>query len=139
MLLTFGGSRHKPLTPINAYADRTLACPVCTTTELAFFGDRYACAQCTGTFVQNAAFEAMAMDIANHFFELPPATGEPGPRACPVCSTPMLVETLDAVPIDRCGAHGIWFDGNELTVALERASGQFQHGWRAWLRRVFHS
>jgi Zn-finger nucleic acid-binding protein len=129
--------RAKTLTPINAYGDQRLACPVCGTTELTFFGDRYACAQCTGTFVQNAAFEAMAMDIAKAFFQLPAPTGTVGPRGCPVCVEPMVVEQLEGVAIDRCSAHGIWFDANELTVALEHASGQFEHGWRAWLKRVF--
>jgi len=129
--------RAQTLTPINAYGDQRLACPACMTSELKFYGDRYACVQCSGTFVQNAAFEAMAMDIAKQYFELPPPAGEPGPRACPVCSQAMLVDALDKVPIDRCAAHGIWFDANELTVALERTSGQFEHGIRAWLKRVF--
>jgi len=129
--------REPTLTPINAYRDQRLPCPACTTTELAFYGDRYACKQCSGTFVQNAAFEAMAMDVAKDLFQLPPVAGEPGPRACPVCSQPMAVDKLEQVDIDRCAAHGIWFDANELTVALERASGQFEHGIRAWLKRVF--
>lgn len=129
--------RDKTLTPINAYREHRLACPVCTTTELRFYGDRYACEQCDGTFVQNAAFVAMAMDISKDYFELPPAAGEPGPRACPVCMHPMHVEDVEQVPIDRCAMHGIWFDANELAVALERASGQFEHGWRAWLARLF--
>jgi Zn-finger nucleic acid-binding protein len=129
--------RDKTLTPINAYRDQQLACPVCTTSELTFFGDRYACAQCSGTFVQNAAFEAMVIDISKEWFELPAVHGDAGPRGCPVCTNAMHVEELDSVPIDRCAAHGIWFDANELTVALERASGQFDQGWRAWLKRVF--
>jgi Zn-finger nucleic acid-binding protein len=129
--------REPTLTPINAYRDQCLACPACTTTELKFYGDRYACAQCAGTFVQNAAFEAMAMDVSNEVFQLPPPAGTAGSRACPVCNEAMVVEDFDRVPIDRCAAHGIWFDANELAIALERASGQFEHGWRAWIRRVF--
>jgi hypothetical protein len=95
------------------------------------------CAQCAGTFVQNAAFEAMAQDISNDYFELPAPTGEPGPRACPVCAQAMVVDAVEKVAIDRCAAHGIWFDANELSVALERASGQFDRGIRGWLRRIF--
>ncbi|HEY5922021.1 MAG TPA: zf-TFIIB domain-containing protein [Kofleriaceae bacterium] len=129
--------REPTLTPINAYRDQPLPCPVCKTTELKFYGDRYACAQCTGTFVQNAAFEAMAMDISHELFQLPPPAGSPGARACPVCTEAMLADQLDGVELDRCAAHGIWFDANELSAALARASGQFDTGWRAWLRRVF--
>ena len=128
--------RKPTLTPINAYADRNLACPTCTR-ELVFFGDRYACGTCGGTFVQNAAFEAMVMDVSKEFFQMPVVTGAGGPRNCPVCTNPMVIEPVENVPIDRCGQHGIWFDPNELTVALERASGQFDTGWRAWLKRVF--
>jgi Zn-finger nucleic acid-binding protein len=129
--------RQPTASPINLYADQRLACPACTTTELRFFGDRYACAQCTGTFVQNAALEAMIMDVSKEAFDLPLPTGIAGPRGCPVCTSPMLVEELEHVPIDRCGEHGVWFDPGELTVALERASGEFEpHGLRAWLHRV---
>jgi hypothetical protein len=128
--------RKPTLTPINAYADRDLACPVCTTSELVFFGDRYACGGCGGTFVQNAAFEAMVMDVAKELFQLPAATGAPGPRACPVCKEAMLVDDVEQVPIDRCQQHGLWFDPNELAITLERASGQFEKGWRAWLKRL---
>lgn len=130
--------RRPTASPINLYADRPLPCPVCTTTQLRFFGDRYACAQCSGTFVQNAALAGMVMDIAKTAFDLPPPSGAAGTRACPVCREAMVVEELERVPIDRCGEHGVWFDPNELTVALERASGQFdEHGVRAWLHRLF--
>ena len=129
--------REPTLTPINAYRDQPLPCPICKTTELRFYGDRYACSQCAGMFVQNAAFEAMAMDISQELFQLPPPAGTAGSRACPVCAEAMLVDKLDGVELDRCATHGIWFDASELSVALERASGQFETGWRAWLKRVF--
>jgi Zn-finger nucleic acid-binding protein len=142
--LLISARRHRPrkakvLTPINAYRDQPLACPVCANAELMFHGDRFACERCAGTFVQNAALEAMVTDIAQSLFELPAPTGATGSRACPVCSQAMIVEALEQVLIDRCGAHGIWFDANELAATLERASGQLDTGWRSWLRRLFAS
>jgi Zn-finger nucleic acid-binding protein len=130
--------RRPTASPINLYSEQQLLCPICTSSELRFFGDRYACAQCSGTFVQNGALEGMVMDISKTAFDLPPPSGAAGMRACPVCHGAMIVEELEGVPIDRCAEHGVWFDPNELTVALERASGQFEpHGLRAWMRRLF--
>jgi hypothetical protein len=132
--------RQPTASPINLYADHRLACPTCKESELRFFGDRYGCATCQGTFVQNAALESMIMDVSKEAFDLPLPTGTEGPRACPVCTAPMIVEELERVPIDRCGEHGVWFDPTELLIALERASGQFEpHGIRAWLGRLFTS
>jgi Zn-finger nucleic acid-binding protein len=131
--------RHKSpaLTPINVYADRTLACPACGT-ELAFQGDRWSCTQCAGTFMQNDALEGLVLDITGDAWRVPTPTGSPGERACPVCSEKMIAEDLERVPIDRCAAHGLWFDARELAILLERASGQFdKHGIRAWLAHFF--
>jgi Zn-finger nucleic acid-binding protein len=130
--------RAQTATPINLYRDQRLACPGCTSGELRFFGDRYQCEQCAGTFVQNAALESMVMDISKDAWDLPAPTGTAGTRACPVCTKPMIAEDLERVPIDRCAAHGVYFDMNELTVALENASHQFDpRGVRAWLKRLF--
>jgi Zn-finger nucleic acid-binding protein len=130
--------RTPTATPINLYRDQRLACPACTTTELRFFGDRYACAQCNGTFVQNAALEAMVMDMSGQPWDLPLASGSEGTRACPVCTRAMLVDTLERVPIDRCAEHGVWFDPNELTVTLENASHKFDpRGVRIWIKKLF--
>lgn len=136
--------RHRPrrrgetASPINLYRDQRLPCPRCKGSDLKFFGDRYACDKCGGTFVQNAALESMIMDVSKQPFDMPAPVGAAGPRACPVCKTAMVSEDLEKVPIDRCSDHGVWFDPNELTVALERASGQFEpHGLRAWLKQLF--
>jgi Zn-finger nucleic acid-binding protein len=133
--------RTQTVSPINLYRDQPLPCPVCPAspaTHLRFFGDRYACQQCGGTFVQNAALASMVMDVSKQLWDVPLPTGAAGPRACPVCQHAMLVEDLERVPIDRCAEHGVWFDLNELTVALENASHQFEaHGVRAWLKKLF--
>jgi Zn-finger nucleic acid-binding protein len=130
--------RPKTLSPVNAYADRALGCPVCPGQELRFLGDRYACEQCTGIFVENAAVMAMVNEIAPSYWELPEARGEAGPRACPVCRELLVVEELETVAIDRCGVHGVWFDPAELATMLEHASGSVHEGGlRRWLARLF--
>jgi Zn-finger nucleic acid-binding protein len=40
---------------------------------------------------------------------------------CPVCSEPMAACFLEGVPVDRCDAHGVWFDVDELDRALKAA------------------
>lgn len=130
--------RTKTLSPVNAYADRTLGCPVCPGRELRFLGDRYACEQCAGIFVENAAVTALVNEIAPSLWELPAPSGTPGPRACPVCRELLIVEELETVAIDRCGAHGVWFDPTELASMLEHASRNVHHGGlRRWLARLF--
>ncbi len=130
--------RAPTVTPINLYGEQKLPCPACTTSELRFVGDRYACELCTGTFVQNDALESMVMDISKALWDVPAPTGTAGARACPVCTKTMVVEDLERVPIDRCAEHGVWFDLHELTVALENASHQFDpRGIRAWIKKLF--
>jgi Zn-finger nucleic acid-binding protein len=125
------------LTPINIYADRTLACPACDA-ELAFGGDRWSCVSCAGTFLQNETLEGLVLDMSGSAWSVPPPEGPSGARKCPVCEKLMLVEDIERVLIDRCASHGLWFDAKELAVALERASGQFDAtGIRAWLSRLF--
>jgi Zn-finger nucleic acid-binding protein len=41
--------------------------------------------------------------------------------ACPTCSVAMETVLLFDVAVDRCGKHGIWFDAQELAVALRRS------------------
>ena len=130
--------RTKTLSPVNAYADRSLGCPVCPSQELRFLGDRYACERCAGLFVENAAVAAMVNEIAPAYWELPAATGKAGERSCPVCRELLVVEVIETVAIDRCGTHGVWFDPKELATMLEHASGNVHEGGlRRWLARLF--
>jgi hypothetical protein len=50
----------------------------------------------------------------------PAATGEPALR-CPRCVAEMTKHSLYGLTVDRCVAHGIWFDGTELQATLHRA------------------
>ncbi|MGN6105976.1 MAG: zf-TFIIB domain-containing protein [Kofleriaceae bacterium] len=47
------------------------------------------------------------------------------PRAalpCASCAEPMQALLLFDVPVDRCTVHGVWFDRDELSMVLLRAS-----------------
>lgn len=122
---------------VSAHKDRRLGCPSCEETALDYAGDRWTCATCAGSFVENAALAAMIMEMSHQPWNVPPVSGAPGERACPICNAAMLVEVLEAVTIDRCVAHGVWFDDTELQTALHHVSGDPQ-GIGGWLRRLFH-
>jgi hypothetical protein len=122
---------------VSAHKDRRLGCPACKETALAYQGDRWVCATCAGSFVENAALEAMIIEMSQTPWDPPAVSGAPGERACPICAAAMLVEVLEAVTIDRCGAHGVWFDDTELQAALHHASAEPQ-GLGSWLKRLFH-
>jgi Zn-finger nucleic acid-binding protein len=42
-------------------------------------------------------------------------------RACPECGTAMATVKLGSVALDRCEAHGVWFDDKELAALLKQA------------------
>ena len=46
-------------------------------------------------------------------------------RACPICSRGMekVLMTGSDVLLDECPAHGLWFDGGELSKILEAGCG----------------
>jgi uncharacterized protein YbaR (Trm112 family) len=122
---------------VSAHKDRRLGCPSCKETALDYVGDRWTCATCAGSFVENAALAAMIMEMSHQPWDVPPISGGPGERACPICRTPMLVEVLESVTIDRCGAHGVWFDDSELQAALHHVNAE-PSSIGGWLRRLFH-
>lgn len=43
---------------------------------------------------------------------------------CTVCQQPMEPLRLFEVPVDRCHAHGVWFDHGELGKVLHRSAQQ---------------
>jgi Zn-finger nucleic acid-binding protein len=51
-----------------------------------------------------------------------------GERYCPVCDEKMDEPLVFDVPIDRCEAHGMWFDKAELARVIERSKIV---GWRS--------
>ncbi|MBL0214692.1 MAG: zf-TFIIB domain-containing protein [Myxococcales bacterium] len=122
---------------VSAYKDRTLGCPSCKEAKLQFQGDRWACATCAGAFVENAALTAMVEEMTAAPWEIPAVTGAGSDRHCPVCAELMAVEVLEAVTIDRCAPHGVWFDDTELQTALHHASSP-DRGVGSWIKQLFH-
>ena len=122
---------------VSAHKDRRLGCPACKETALSYQGDRWACSTCAGSFVETAALAGMITEMSHAPWEAPAIAGAPGERCCPICNTKMVVEVLEAVTVDRCTAHGVWFDDTELQSALQHASGE-PPGLGGWLKRLFH-
>lgn len=121
---------------VSAFRGHDLTCPRCAGAKLEFEGMRWSCATCSGAFVEDAALAAMVSDVTNAEWKLPAASGKPGERRCPVCATAMIQQDLEATPIDRCAAHGVWFDDDELQATLQHASDP-PSGIGGWLRRLF--
>ena len=140
--LTIAAWRHRPrkraktLSPVNAYRDQPLPCPVCRTRELAFLADRYGCDECHGAFVENAALEALVGEMTGAPWQVPAVTGAPGSRSCPICAEALSEERLEGATIDRCVKHGVWFDPKELEEVLQHA-GAPPTGLVGYLRRLF--
>jgi hypothetical protein len=122
---------------VSAHKDRRLGCPACKETALSYQGHRWGCATCAGSFVENAALAAMIAEMSQQPWAAPAVSGAPGDRACPLCGAAMLVELLEAVTIDRCADHGVWFDDEELQAALHHA-GAPPLGIGGWLKQLFH-
>ena len=133
------GIAHVHSVYVSTYKDRTLACPVCSGKTLDYHGDRWDCAGCGGSFVEQAALVGMIQDITGAPWQLPAAPTTAGSRTCPLCSEAMVTEAVERVEIDRCARHGVWFDARELATLLERAGSQEPpRGLGGWLARVFH-
>lgn len=117
-----------------AHAGEALACPVCLDQPLAYGAGRWTCGRCRGLFVEDAALATMLASMTNAPGELPPPSGAPGSRACPLCASAMRAEPLEAVPVDRCDGHGVWFDEAELEEALARAGEPPPSRIRRWVK-----
>jgi Zn-finger nucleic acid-binding protein len=118
---------HTPFT--STLAGKHLPCPLCTK-ELVLRGRLWACDD-HGVFVEHAALAEMMSEMTHGTWNAP-GSGTPGKRACPACATAMTENLLDAVTVDSCAQHGVWFDPGELEASLEHAG---EHP--SWLRRLF--
>ena len=78
------------------------------------------CPECHGSFVTDGVFARM-WDRLAPLSQPPPFSprvrGAPA-APCPECRQPMERVALVGVPLDRCLAHGIWFDRIELETVL---------------------
>jgi|SRR6185436_18971982 len=105
----------------------SLSCPTCQI-PLTTAGRTERCARCDGAWIHEDVLVGMMQETASAMVFLPwmprDAAGAPGGeqvRACAVCARPMQPVSLGAVALDRCVAHGVWFDATELAAVLKHA------------------
>lgn len=93
-------------------------------------GTRLVCTQCEGVLVpeldvMTLVAEVRTLNVGEAVEPVPldletTETTEQALR-CPRCLTTMAKRVLYGLTVDRCEAHGIWFDGKELQAALDHA------------------
>ncbi|MEJ7600926.1 MAG: zf-TFIIB domain-containing protein [Kofleriaceae bacterium] len=98
-----------------------LACPRCgVTLETAGYTER--CTKCDGAWVHEDALVGMLQERTSALVFLPwQPRDKDQQRACPVCTQAMQTVNLEAVALDRCAEHGVWFDAHELAALLAAA------------------
>ena len=106
------------------YREGGLVCPACNAPLSRVQGqwnlDVDCCVDCKGVWVSEETLAELYRQMWNgyHPHWLPRLTHE-SPRACPRCNRLMKPSLIEIVEIERCPAHGIWFDSGELQQALE--------------------
>jgi Zn-finger nucleic acid-binding protein len=96
-------------------------CPRCST-SLTTIGSLRVCLSCRGVWLTEAEISGRLRERcpgdsgALEFVE-----GDGTALPCPACSEPMAACYLEGVPVDRCVAHGVWFDIDELERTLKAA------------------
>lgn len=91
-----------------------MQCPIC--------GGVMTSSRCCGEWIAEARLVDMAQEMRGSLVELPWKPRKGTPRNCPSCSAPMQTVTLAKVDLDRCPAHGVWFDKDELQKVLQGAT-----------------
>ena len=80
----------------------------------------WSCA-CGGAWIGVDRLVELAEDVRGELVTLPWASRDGAARACPACGEAMRTVSLAGVALDRCFAHGIWFDADELQQVLRHA------------------
>ena len=91
-------------------------CPRCDAPLSPEGGGAWSCEACNRGFVVETVLIGRVESLAGHRVWVDAASGK-GDR-CPDCAVPMTAGTLDGVVIERCVAHGVWFDRDALSAAL---------------------
>lgn len=95
-------------------------CPRCRTVPLDDQPWVRHCARCTGSWISDEVLRERVAAADG----VPPTTDlawRHEARAalmCAICAAPMEALIMRGIPIDRCPAHGFWFDANELAQVL---------------------
>jgi Zn-finger nucleic acid-binding protein len=98
------------------------------------FQQRLVCDGCNGIMVSISDLAGAIEDLTSVVPQFAWDHEKPSERACPECRSKMTVchivlqieaEVLHPKPeLDRCEAHGVWFDSLELAKVLEKAAGK---------------
>ena len=108
------------------YRDHLEQCPRCHV-ELVDAGSARRCSNCGGLWLQEDVVTEMVLEmVPPGMFGRLVVQPRPEPRTddlgCPECKRPMQRIAMHGIPIDRCTAHGIWFDPDELEQVLRRCA-----------------
>lgn len=76
---------------------------------------------CGGAWVPEAALISMAEQQTGTFVNIEWKSRRGEVRSCPQCGQGMVPVSVGSVALDRCVAHGVWFDSDELDAVLRRA------------------
>jgi Zn-finger nucleic acid-binding protein len=96
-------------------------CPACKA-PLEEAGRTHECKKCEGAWVRGEVLVPMLEQSASTLVELPwKPNVEDHVRGCPECEQAMQTVKLGTVALDRCEAHGVWFDAKELAALLGQA------------------
>ncbi len=110
-----------------AFRDSFDQCPRCGI-QLEDAHSARGCSSCGGVFIEEPVLAEMILQM------LPPPPRVFGPLrlsaitregttlACPSCGEAMHATEIHEVELDRCGKHGVWFDPDELRIALYRVA-----------------
>jgi Zn-finger nucleic acid-binding protein len=108
-----------------SYRDSFERCPRCRV-ELVDARSARSCPRCRGLWVDEVTLTEMilAMLPPRPLSRLALAVLQRAdlPLPCPTCGEVMAPTTIHELLLDRCAKHGIWFDRQELQLALHRVA-----------------
>lgn len=115
------------------YRDPERPCPACDQ-PLRAYHQRLVCDACNGIMVSVEDLSGAIEDLTSVTPTFAWDHEKPSSRKCPQCRAPMVgcrvvleIEGEVAHPrpeLDRCAAHGVWFDREELAKVLEKVAGK---------------
>jgi Zn-finger nucleic acid-binding protein len=115
-----------------AYRGKTIVCVVCRVemgNDIMRGVGFNRCATCDGVWIAGPALEELATKMGGAV-AFTPREGSRA-RSCPTCGGALAHMLIaGAVPIDRCEAHGVWFDRDELGVTLAATYTDEKEWWR---------